>query len=157
MYRLNRVPLLRGAALVLIIAVIACTRKEGEVVSTDTSASTTAAIPADMPLELTDLEIGKGLNADLTLKQKTQEFGVRDTIYFVVITEGSSPAAKIDAKWTFKPAQTVNESSQNIKQTGGVARHEFHIAKASPWPKGDYKVEVFLDGIDRGTQDFTIK
>jgi len=157
MYRLASATLLRITALALIVPIAACGKKD-EAYTEPTAADTaSAATAAATSLEVTDFEIGKGLNTDKTLKEKTADFGVRDTIYFVVKTEGASPGAKLAAKWTFKPAQIVSESSQDIAPTGGVARHEFHMAKASAWPKGDYKVEVMLDGIGRGTQDFTIK
>jgi hypothetical protein len=50
----------------------------------------------------------------------------------------------------------VKESSLDIAPTGDTY-HEFHIEKATAWPKGDYKVEVLLDGVSAGTKDFTIK
>ena len=61
------------------------------------------------------------------------------------------------AKWTYQSGQTVSESSQNISPSGGETRHEFHLSKATAWPKGNYKVEILLDGVSAGTKDFSIK
>jgi hypothetical protein len=50
----------------------------------------------------------------------------------------------------------VGESTQDISPTAD-AYHEFHIVKKTAWPKGDYKVEILLDGVSAGTKDFTVK
>jgi hypothetical protein len=80
---------------------------------------------------------------------------VRDTVYVSVKTEGAG-TGKLAAKFTFKDGQVVEESSQDIAPTGD-AYSEFHIMKATPWPKGDYKVEITLDGVAAGSKDFTVK
>jgi hypothetical protein len=160
MYRFTSATLLRAAAFVLIIPVLACSKKKDDGAYTEPGASTTTATPvapAATPLKVGEIDVGKGLNPDMTLKDKTDDFGVRDTIYVAVKTEGASAGSKLDAKWTYQGGQTVSASSQNISPTGGEARHEFHIAKASAWPKGDYKVEIILDGVSAGTKDFSIK
>lgn len=160
MYRLNRATLKRAAALALVIPVIACGKKKDEGAYTEPSASSTTAAPVTpvaTALKVDEIDVGKGLNPDMTLKDKTDDFGVRDTVYVAVKTEGASTGAKLDAKWTYQTGQTVSESSQNISPSGGEARHEFHIAKPSAWPKGDYKVEIILDGVPAGTKDFSIK
>ena len=158
MYRFTSVTLRRAAALALIIPVVACGKKDEPY--TEPSASTTTlppAAPAAAALVVEEIDVGKGINPDVTLKDKTDDFGVRDTIYVSVKTEGASAGSRLAAKWTNAAGQTVSESSQNISPTGGETRHEFHISKASAWPKGDYKVEVLLDGVSAGTKDFSIK
>jgi hypothetical protein len=112
-------------------------------------------MPAPVALKVSGIETGKGLNADKTVKDDAHDFGVRDTIYVSVKTEGAG-SGKLSAKFTFQDGQTVNESSQDIAPTGD-ANSEFHIQKATAWPKGDYKVEIMLDGVSAGTKDFTIK
>ena len=83
------------------------------------------------------------------------DFDVRDTIYVSVKTEGAG-TAKLAAKLTYQDGTTVGEPSQDIAPAGD-ANHEFQFAKATAWPKGDYKVEVMLDGVSDGTKDITIK
>jgi hypothetical protein len=140
------------------LVIAGCKKKDADV-PVDTSAALPAPAPAPAPvaLHVTDVSTGKGLTADTNLGTPTDTFGVRDTIYVLVKTEGSSTASKLDAKWTYNGKQTVNESSQNIAPTGGEARNEFHIQKATAWPKGNYKVEIMLDGAPAGSKDFTIK
>ena len=158
MYGLKSVTVLRVVALALIVPILACKKKDEGY--TEPNASTTTmppAAPAATPIKVAEIDVGKGLNADMTLKDNTDDFGVRDTIYAAVKTEGASAGSTLAAKWTFQSGQTVSESSQNISPSGGETRHEFHLSKATAWPKGNYKVEILLDGVSAGTKDFSIK
>jgi hypothetical protein len=139
------------------LVIAGCKKKDADV-PVDTSAALPAPAPAaPVALHVTDVSTGKGLTADKNLATTTDTFGVRDTIYVLVKTDGASSASKLDAKWTYNGKQTVNESTQNIAPTGGEARNEFHIQKASAWPKGSYRVEIMLDGSPAGSKDFTVK
>ena len=145
-----RAALICAAALVL----VAGCRKKDEVPAT--TVDTGVATMPLAPVTVAEIEVGKGLNADQTLRDETDDFGVRDTVYAVVRTDGAGTSSQLAAKWTFQDGQTVHESSQAISPAG-EARHEFHIEKATAWPKGKYKVEVMLDGVSAGSKEFEIK
>jgi hypothetical protein len=153
---INSRGLLAVTAMAGMLVIAGCKKKDAGV-PVDTSAALPAPAPAPVALHVTDVSTGKGLTADTNLGTPTDTFGVRDTIYVLVKTDGASTASKLDAKWTYNGKQTVKESTQNIATTGGEARNEFHIQKASSWPKGNYKVEIMLDGAPAGSKDFTIK
>jgi hypothetical protein len=158
MYHLTSATLLRALTLALVIPAIACNKKKdagGYIDSAASTSDTTPAVPA--ALHVTEIVTGKGMNPDKSLKEQTDEFGVRDTVYIGVKTEGASPSAKLTARWTYQTGQPVSESSQDLVETGPEVRREFHIQKASAWPKGDYKVEILLNGISAGSKDFKIK
>ena len=147
-----------GAKVLLAVAMIsalsACGRKDDAAVTTaDTSLSVPAPAPA--ALRVTEVETGKAVGADKSLTDDADDFGVRDTIYVAVKTEGSG-SGTLAAKWTYQDGQTVEESSQSISPTAD-AWHEFHIQKATAWPAGDYKVEIMLNGAPAGSKDFEIK
>jgi hypothetical protein len=86
-------------------------------------------------------------------------FGVKDTIYASVSTTGTGSDATLAAKWSFVKTDgtlvPVNESSQTIT-TSGPSNTEFHISKATAWPKGKYRVEVSLNGGAVATKDFDV-
>ena len=153
MKMMNNTTLIRVAAAALLVTVAACSKKDAAVA--DTSPAAITPVPEPAALRVSNIEVGKGLNADKTLKDNTDDFGVRDTIYVSVKTEGTG-SGKLSAKFTFQDGQTVEETSQSISPTGD-AYSEFHIQKATAWPKGDYKVEVTLNGVSAGTKDFSIK
>ena len=136
-----------------LVALSACSKKNEPAV--DTTATLPPPPPPAAALHVTGVETGKGINDDKTVKDDAHDFGVRDTIYVSVKTEGAG-SGTLAAKFTFKDGQTVNESSQNISPTGD-ANHEFHLSKKTAWPKGDYKVVVRLNGDSVGVKDFTVK
>ena len=120
-----------------------------------------AAAPAPpAPLAVGSIDLGKAIGADNTISAPMTSFGTRDTIYASVGTTGVGSNATIGAKWTFVKADggevAVNETSQTISPTGPVAT-EFHITKASAWPKGKYKVEILLNGASAGTREFQVE
>jgi hypothetical protein len=146
------------SAMALVLVAAGCKKKDAAVADTAAMGplpDTTKPVAA--PIHVTDVSTGKGLTADKNLVTATSDFGVRDTIYVVVKTDGASTSSKLDAKRTYNGKQTVKEDTQNIAPTGGEARNEFHIQKATAWPKGSYKVEITLDGTAAGSKDFTIK
>ena len=148
-------PLNTARYLPLALALVFFSCKKQDATPVDTSAAMAPVPPpAPVALKVDGVETGKGLNADKTIKDDAHDFGVRDTIYVSVKTEGAGNG-KLAAKFTFG-GKTVNESSQDISTTGD-ANHEFHIEKKTAWPKGNYKVVVSLNGDSVGVKDFTIK
>lgn len=155
MHRLNSTDLIRALSLALIVSAVACSKKDATIAS-DTAVMTIPSTPVPAAgLRVSGIETGKGINADKTVGDDQHDFGVRDTVYVSVKTEGAG-SGTLAAKFTFQDGQTIEQTSQAIAPTGD-ANHEFHIQKATAWPKGDYKVEVMLDGVSAGTKDFTVK
>jgi hypothetical protein len=149
---MHRMKTVAVAAFALALAATACKKNETP------AADTTSMMPEPAPaaaLRVSGVETGKGINADKTVKDDEHDFGVRDTVYISVKTEGAG-SGTLGSKVTFQDGQTVEETSQSIAPTGD-AYHEFHIAKASAWPKGDYKVKITLNGDSVGAKDFTVK
>jgi len=110
---------------------------------------------ATAPLKVTDVEVGRALDAEKRISDKTDTFKPTDTIYVSVATDGSSPGAKLAAHWTYKDGQLVKHDETTIAPTGSSAT-EFHIVKPSGWPVGDYKVDVTLDGASAGSKSFKV-
>ena len=100
--------------LALILSLFACKKKEEVPVDTGVAMAPPAA-PV-VALRVNGIETGKGINADKTIKDDAHDFGVRDTVYASVKTEGAG-TGKLAAKWTFQDGQTVNESTQDISPT----------------------------------------
>ena len=148
-----------ASALLLAIALAACGKKNDATVTDTTSlGTTTATIALDTaPIRVSDIQVGKGVGSDKKIGDQTTSFGVRDTMYVAVITNGAARDAKLATKWTFNDRQVVNEDSKTISPAGGETATEFHVQKASAWPKGKYKVEVTLNGVSAGTRDVEVK
>ena len=124
------------------VLVAGCAKKE--------SAATNTATPA-----VTDIDLGRTINADKTIADGTESFKPSDTIYASVETDAAAPVT-VAVRWSFENGQVVNESSQAVNASG-KARTEFHISKPDGWPTGKYKVEVMLDGKAAGSKSFTVQ
>src|SRR5256885_5111140 len=103
----TRIAVFAGALAVGSIA--ACGKKnEGTVVDTTSAGTQTATVTVDTaPLRVSDIQVGKGVGTDMRVANQTTDFGVRDTMYIAVITDGAAKDAKIGTKWTFNGTQVV--------------------------------------------------
>jgi len=148
-----------ASALFLFGTLAACNKKNDTTLTDTTSLGTTTATVAldTTPIRVSDIQVGKGVGSDKKVADQTTSFGVRDTMYVAVITDGAAKDAKLTTKWTYNDKQVVKESTQTISPTGGTTATEFHIDKKSAWPKGKYKVEVMLNGMSAGTKDLEVK
>jgi hypothetical protein len=113
------------------------------------------AAAAETAVRVTDVDLGRALGADKRVTDKTNSFTPTETIYVSVRTEGSASTATLKARWTYEDGQLVQEFSRSIAPAG-TAVTEFHVAKPDGWPKGSYKVEVFLNGNSVETESFKV-
>jgi hypothetical protein len=148
-----------ASALILVGTLAACNKKDETTVTDTTSLGTTTATVAldTSPIRVSDIQVGKGVGTDKKVADQTTSFGVRDTMYVAVITNGAAKDARLTTKWTYNGTQVVKETSQTISPTGGETATEFHVDKKSAWPKGKYKVEVMLNGVSAGMKDLEVK
>jgi hypothetical protein len=124
-----------------LVGTLACKKAEPPPPPPVTAPPTTA--PA--PVSVGAVSLGKAVGDDKKVAAALDAFGAKDTIYASVETAGTGHA-KLRALWSFvKGEKTAKVDDTTIEfDSTGPATNEFHIAKPSGWPKGDYKVEVFL-------------
>jgi hypothetical protein len=134
----------------LLLALAGCKQEEAQ------QTTPPAATPAPAaPVAVSSVNLGKSLGPDKRVVSETTQFGTMDTIYASVSTSGSG-SGSLTARWTFQDGQVVDETTQPISATG-PATTEFHIAKPSGWPAGNYKVEVSLNGSAGQSKDFSVR
>ncbi|HJS58622.1 MAG TPA: hypothetical protein VKA01_11015 [Vicinamibacteria bacterium] len=98
------------------------------------------------PVSIASATLGNAIGADKRVVTPAETFGTKDTIYASVETTGTGHA-KLRALWTFvkgEKTSKVDETTIELDATGPTV-NEFHISKPSGWPRGDYRVEIFLD------------
>jgi hypothetical protein len=108
------------------------------------------------PLRFRSLEIGKSLTAEKTIAAPTLVFGPRDTVYLSVATEGVSQGNRGGARFIYQTGQRVFESTQPVMAIGPT-RTEFHIWRDAGWPLGRYRVDVFIDSVPAGGQEYVVE
>jgi hypothetical protein len=159
MIRTNSRAVAIATALILAGALAACKKKD-ETTLTDTTSlgTTTATVAIDTtPVRVSDIQVGKSVGTDKKVGNQTTSFGVRDTMYVAVVTDGAAKDAKLTTKWTYNGKQVVKELNETVSTTGGEAVTDFHVEKKTAWPKGKYQVEVLLNGVSAGTKDLEVK
>jgi hypothetical protein len=102
-----------------------------------------AAAPA--PVAVAAVTLGNAVGADKKVAAPVETFGVKDTIYASVDSAGVGHA-KLRALWSFVKGDKTAKVDESLLEfeSSGPATNEFHVTKPSGWPKGDYKVELFL-------------
>src|SRR5437660_739022 len=129
-----------GSSLVFFGVLAACGKKDnGQVVDTTAAGTQTATVAVDTtPIKVSDIQVGKAIGSDKKIGNQTTDFGVRDTMYVAVVTDGAAKDAKVTAKWIFNGSQVVKQDTQTISPTGGESVTEFHVDKKTAWPTGKY-------------------
>lgn len=143
--RTRRVSLLALGCASLVIAA-ACGRKASGGENTGGGTNT---------ISVTDIDIGRSINADLTIKDNTTTFRPSDVVYASVATSGAAPAT-LGVRWIYDDSKVVDEGTREIHPTGAT-RTEFHLSKPDGFPEGRYRLEVSLNGASAGTKEFEVK
>lgn len=150
MSRIHRAPWIAGLALLALFPLASCGKK-----ADTTTAGTNTPMPGEA-VKVTDVDLGRAVDANKQVTDKADVFKPGDTIYASVHTSGSAPSTRIAVKWTFQDGQVVDQSEQTIAPDGSAAT-EFHISKPDGFPAGNYKVEVFVDGSSAQSKDFKVQ
>ncbi|MBE2198856.1 MAG: serine protease [Anaerolinea sp.] len=90
--------------------------------------------------------------------QTTTTFNPEDTFYLIVELANAPDGTKVKASWTAVnvAAADPNTHLDDVELTAGSGTLTFDLANDGPWPAGDYKVELYLNGeLDR-TLDFKV-
>jgi len=124
-----------------IMTILACSKSEPPPPTPAAAPATT--LPA--PVSVSGIALGTAIGPDKRVTAATEAFGAKDTIYASVETAGTGHA-KLRARWTFVKGDKTAKVDETALEfdSAGPAVNEFHISKPSGWPKGDYKVEIFL-------------
>ena len=137
-----------------IMTTLACSKSEPPPPTPAAAPATT--LPA--PVSVSGIALGTAIGPDKRVTAATEAFGAKDTIYASVETAGTGHA-KLRARWTFVKGDKTAKVDETALEfdSAGPAVNEFHISKPSGWPKGDYKVEVFLGDAESAAATRTFK
>lgn len=149
---------MRLAGMLLAVAALtACGGKDADT-ATDTlatSAPMNPLPPASAAPTISTISLGKAIGADKRVTAPMETFGVRDTIYAAVETNGTGTGQKLKAVWTMG-TDTVRTDSLMIDATGPTVS-EFHISRPRAWPAGTYRLDVTLNDGPAQTKQFTVR
>src|SRR5262249_5048545 len=98
------------------------------------------------PLAVGTVSLGTAIGADKKVTTPSATFTPADTTIYASVDTTGDGHAKLRALWSFvKGATTKKVNGTPIEfAAAGPATNEFHVHNDKPWPKGDYKVDIFL-------------
>jgi hypothetical protein len=156
-----------ASALVLTVALAACSRSEAPPAAPETPAaappveaapppgpSASAAAKANLP-RVASVELGSALDPNKRVVEPKSAFATTDTIYASIATEGWGEPIELTARWTYEDGQLVSESQAIAAPGPGIT--EFHIEKPDGWPVGSYQLEILAGEAPVSTQRFEVR
>lgn len=105
-------------------------------------------------LRVTEIQLGRSVNADSTVAHHTTTFKPGENVYVSVVTTGAG-SGTIGVRWIYE-GRLIEEPTKQVAYRD-VAATEFRLQSARGFPPGNYKVEVFLDGQSAGTRTFRVE
>jgi hypothetical protein len=142
----------------LLLGVLGCKKEPPPPTPAPTTLFVPPATTQPAVVSVTGVTLGNAIDAEKRVTSAVDTFTPKETIYASVDTIGTGPA-KLRALWSFvrgEQVTKVDETTIEISPTG-PATSEFHVSKPSGWPKGDYKVEIFLNDAAVPAQTKTFK
>jgi len=104
-------------------------------------------------LRVADIQLGRSLNADNSVREHATAFTPKDSIYIAVITAGKGTGT-LSVRWTLG-TRLLEEAKKPVSYTETAAT-DFGLKSGWGFPKGDYTAEVFLDGQSVGSRKFKV-
>jgi hypothetical protein len=141
----------------LMLGVQGCKKEPPPPTPAPTIATTTTTTQPAV-VSVVSVSLGNAIDGDKKIAAAVDTFTPKETIYASVDTIGTGPA-KLRALWSFvrgEKVAKVDETTIELSPTG-PATSELHVSKPSGWPKGDYKVEIFLNDAAVPAQTKTFK
>ena len=104
-------------------------------------------------LRVTDIQLGRSVNADSSIANPTASFTPHDTIYLSVSTAGVG-SGTISVRWKYED-RVVDEPKRKVSYRD-LAATDFSLKSVAGFPPGEYTAEVFLDDQPVGTKTFRV-
>jgi predicted small secreted protein len=146
----------RSTPLVLALAAFAAAACNKEQRADVDTAAGNVASAVTSPLTVIDIDMGRHVDAEQKISDKTDDFAAKDTIYASVHTSGTASNGAVVARWTGPDGSVIDEKTNTVT-TNGDARTSFFIAKPDGLAAGKYTVHILIDGKEVRTKDVTVK
>jgi hypothetical protein len=91
--------------------------------------------------------------------QPTEVFTSDETFYCIVQLANAPDDTNLKAVWTAVNAENTDPNLQinETEITSGDGQVYFQLNNNSPWPTGDYKVDIYLNGTLNQTLNFSVQ
>lgn len=98
---------------------------------------------------------------DVEGNNRTTVFSPTDDFYVFFDVSGIEPGTNFQSRWYALDieGQDPNAPFQTIDYTyeEGIGNIYFQLTNDEGWPVGNYKVEIYMDGVEVGEQSFSVQ
>jgi hypothetical protein len=91
-----------------------------------------------------DIVLTTALDGDYCPLDEVTTFSTNSPIYCSLKVSNLRPGSTVTSRWYYG-AQFVEEITYEV-EAGGNGCVGFELASPNPWPRGGYRVEIYLDG-----------
>jgi hypothetical protein len=102
-----------------------------------------------------DIILTTALGADYCPVDEITAFAAESPLYCSVIVSNLRTGSMVTSRWYFGE-QFIEEISYEVEM-GGSGCVGFELTSPNPWPKGGYRVEVYLNGHLERTASFAVR
>jgi hypothetical protein len=143
----------RIAGLLAVFALVACNKEQRTQADSAAGGVMEAAKTA---FSVIDIDMGRHIDAERKISDKTDDFAPMDTIYASLHTSGTANTPAVMARWTFQDSSVVDERAVDVT-VADDARTAFFIANPKGFKKGVYTLSVLIDGKEVRAKNVTVK
>ena len=151
---------MRHATLLTLIALTAACGSKPAPPPPPAPAAVATPVPTPAAPAVAAVNLGNAIDANKAVTAPSETFGANDTIYASVATTGVGHV-KLRSVWTFVKGDKTAKAYENTIEfdATGPATNEFHVGNGKGWPKGDYRLEIFLgdDATPAVTKTFKVQ
>ena len=107
---------------------------------------------AETSIAVTDIDVGRSVKADRTIDEGTSAFKPGDIVYVSVGTKGTG-SGSLRVRWVFGENEEI---ATEERQVSGEGHTQFQLSRPGGLNRGEYHVEVTLNGVSQGHENFTV-
>ncbi len=107
---------------------------------------------------LVDIVTARGIADDYSPVEPGDRFAPGDVFYCAVLLRDLPDGEGVRARWFFegKEGERLLYESTYQPETGGSGYVAFELRSQGPWPAGDYRIELFIQGGRVGQARFRV-
>lgn len=116
--------------------------------TSDGGTATDTAVPALPPLgevRLLEVTLGRELDGEQRVRSAQSVFAASDPLHLSVVVGAPETALQLSARWLSGDGRLLAEDRGELA-AGQPAVVTFSLTRSEPWPPGDYRVELAVNG-----------
>ena len=139
---------------VALVMCVACDRSQR---ATADSAAGAVSSNFGTALAVIDVDMGRHIDTEKQISEKTDDFAPTDTIYGSVHTSGTATNRTLVGRWTYQDGTLVDEKTDTVATNSGGGRTVFYISRPGGLAAGKYTLHVLVDGKEVRAKEVTVK